>query len=264
MYRVSVEKLIGLLIFVMMTGCVSSPLESARQLMDRNDFASALELLEAEDFDSLDNENLSLRASIFFIENRISEGFADIHRIKQLEGDGKFRAAASLMRAASIMSREKSRTKEVITLLDSAVTLDPSRTSDAVNLCWQRGIEYLNSAGESGKRYIKFAARYDSNTLPRLRAHDIILSRRFEELEKTRNALPRYTEIGRNYFSQYGRFPVNVSEMQAAFPESGLTPRSGWEITLGGFEGKIVAMATARLDNSFGIKRGTVLIDGQD
>ncbi len=249
-----------LLVFV--GACRSTPFENAKQLANSHEYAGAIELLKAQDFDSTTLENLSLRAVALFAESRMVEGFQDIEKIIRLSDDGKYHAARVLVRAAKISSREKSRARDVVSLLDSAVAYDPSTTSDVVNSAWQRGLEYLNSSGDAGRLYINCAIKYDANTLGRLRAHDLILARRFEEMETMTKALPLYAEYGRKFLATFGKFPAGLLELQTAFPEAGLKGRDGWEITIGGREGRIAAEAAATLGNPYGIKRGTALVGG--
>ncbi len=252
----------SLLIFLCLSACQTTPFENAQQLAQQHEYAEALELLKAEGFDTTSIECLSFRAVAFFAENRTEEGFQDIERLNQLNHDGRFHAAKALVKAATVAGREKFRAIDVIALLDSAVAFDPSMTGDVVNLAWLRGIEFLNSSGDAGRLYLNCGIKYDSNLLSRLRAHDITLARRYDELSEMVKSLPAYAEYGRKFFTNFGKFPTNLLDIQNAFPEAGLRNREGWEITIDGRDGKIVALATSLLGNRLGIKRGTVLVGG--
>ncbi len=246
------------LVAMMFTACRTTPLENVQQLVNSHEYAGALELLNSQEIDSTDIESLSLLAISYFAETNMTEGFKQIDRIAGSGDDGRIQAATVLLRSGRIAAREKIRASDAVALLDSAVLYDPSTTTDVVGLAWQRGLEFLNSSGDAGRLFINCAIGHDSNTAGRLRAHDIILSRRYEELESVVASLPEMGALGNRYFTEFGKFPT-ILEIQSAYPEVGVRNREGWEITIDGREGKIVAIATASLGNKAGVKRGTVL-----
>ena len=246
----------------LLTSCATTPLENAQQLVYSHEYASALELLGSVDLDTTDIHSLSLRATALFVANRLDEGFQDIARMRAKGRDGEIHAASILMQSARVAAREKLRTTDVLKMLDSAMVLDPSVKNDVIGLVWQRGIEFLNYSGDDGYRMIEYGSKLDTGFLGRLRAHDIIMARRFEEFETMYRVLPTYSEYGRRYFTEIGGFPPNLATLQAAYPEVPLHEREGWAISFDGREGKIVALATAKLGNRAGVRRGTVLIGG--
>lgn len=246
----------------LLLACIRDPVDRAEALISGHDYAAALAILGGARTDSTNAEAARLRAMALLVEERAAEGFVELARFRRLEQDGAHAAAKVLLRAATAIAREKERAAEVILLLDSLMTLDPSLRESATSLAWQRGIEYLGLSGDAGFRLMGYAAGLDPDVLARLRGRDAALARRYVEMVAVEKTLPRYSEVGRLFFAANGRFPESLQEVLLAYPEEGLVGRAGWEIRFGGRQGRLAAEAHAALGNPWGIPRGTVLVGG--
>ncbi len=223
------------------------------------DFTGAMKILETTKTDTSNAEATNLRAVILFVEERPVEAFRELARARRIAGDGLRLSARAYLQAGNAIVREKDRCAEVTVLLDSAVTLDPGLRESAIDLAFQRGMEYLGMSGDAGYRLIKYADKLDPEAHVRLRGKDVALSSRYAEMSATDQGLPAVQQAAGGFLAQTGRLPATIEELRTLIQVSPMVARSAWIYSFAMNAPRVTVEARIRPGNPFGIPNNTML-----
>jgi len=252
----------ALFLFIFASGCLNNPLGEAEELIEGYDFKGALEVLDRMGEKGRDDERFHrLRALTLFVEGKMENGFEEIDTGDNLEGETREADAEILLKAATVLIREKKRIGDVIELLDSCFSCNLNMKERIVELLWKRGLEYMNVPGECGYQLFRYASEIDEKMMRRLRAHNRIFYSRYDEIDKMFIHLKLFDARVKRFKGDRGYYPHNFQELVS----SGLT--SGMVVTYKTWKVDIVSRgdddymltATALKNNPTGIPMGTVL-----
>jgi len=242
---------------------VDDPIDRAEDLIAGDNYAAALEVLDEVAGERANDSYVHrLRAMALLVEGKHDEGFAAIRQAVETNPNNRRPYGRTLLDAAGVIIREKDRCAEAARLLDSSLALDPGLAEQALAITWQRGLEYMNSSGDSGYRLIQFAARHDQRIVARLQAKDPVLGRRYSEMRRIDGILSSLANAADRFHARTGRYPVSLDELTENDPMAGANVhREDWQFELStDRDGRLRLTAEALQRNPHGVPAGTVLM----
>ncbi len=242
-------------------GCDDDPLERAENLIADYRFSEALDVLDELESAPVDSIHYHcLRALALFVEGRSSDGFAEIRSLHASipEADGE--SARTMLKAARVVVREKSRVREAIALLDSALVGDPGLKDEVLRLAWTRGVEYLSCRGDAGYQLMQFTIERDPLALGRLRGFNPNLAERYAEMETVKRQLDGLAARIDSFRARYGRDPRSLAELVRTAGATGMdTSRAGWRFALRWLDGELRVTAESKINRPHGVPWPTML-----
>lgn len=231
-------------------GCQTDILDLADSMIETYDFESAIELLDSLE---ITPENIGrvrlLRAKAHLISGDQMYAFSELTRHDESGSNNLHQSARVLLESARIVSREKNRTIEAISLLDSALAKNVNLKDDALSISWARGIEYIDLVGAAGLHYFTFSIKHDPKILGRLRGFNVQYARRYEELSKVDKMLKRLSTDLKAFIQRTNHKPKHLSQI---IGRNNLIvsyySRSGWDIQLETIDDtlRVVAIANTK------------------
>ncbi len=252
----------ALFLFIFASGCLNNPLGEAEELIEGYDFKGALEVLDRMGEKGRDDERFHrLRALALFVEGEMENGFNEISTSDSLEDDKREADAEILIKAATVLIREKKRIGDVIELLDSCLSYDINMKDQVDDLLWKRGLEYMNVPGDCGYQLFRYASEIDVKIMRRLRAHNRIFYSRYVEIDKMLIHLEQFDARVKRFKGDRGHYPHSFRELVSSGLTSGMVVTyKTWKVDVvsRGDDGYMLT-ATALKNNPTGIPVGTVL-----
>ena len=242
-------------------GCINDPLDYAESLIDEYNYTEAHEVLTGLSDSEVDPSRLhSLRARALFVEGYTSLGFEDLNASVENNYLNDYDCAETMLRAADVIIREKNRVREVVVLLDSSISRDPGVKNRAVDLAWKRAVEYLLMRGIDGYILMQFVIRHDPQMKSRLRAYNINLSKRYDDISEIDRRIHGWLDVLDDFYSSNERDPLSFNEFVTTMTPTRIdTVRDGWQFSMSTIEDTLRFIAKSRLKHPLGIQLGTVL-----
>ena len=242
----------------LLAGCGNDALNRAEKLVSAYDYKAALEVLEQIKGDAREDDRFRrLKALSLFVEGGTEQGFDVLgtENLVKRQAD-----ALVLLNAAKVIIREKNRCAEAIRLLDSCLVFNPDMRDEIIEITWSRALEYLSVRGDAGYYLIEYLNGIDEETRGKLRSHNRIFYRRYEEIRNTYHILDLIKLRVNLFKGEFYRYPTNFEELRDKRFMIGITIPKGWhlEISSEGSE-RFLLTAEALKDNIGGVPPGTVL-----
>ncbi len=260
-FGISVINIMRLILLILasvtvLIGCNNNHLHQAEQHIAQGNYLKALEQLNSQATD--DVHSRYLKALALFVEGKPDHAW---RVIDQLEPSDRAKCGETLLRAATIIAREKARYREVIQLVDSCIVIYPDIKDEALNVVWSRGIEYLDVKGDAGYWMLLFFEKYDTQMRKRLRGREPKIAKRFKDMDATYQQLRRIDNAVVSYRNSHGRLPPNLSALLLdERNHQSLLYLQGWDFdirpdSVNGYQ----VVAIAQLRHPVGVIAGTVL-----
>jgi len=266
---------------LLLASCANDPLNDVEGLIADYNFKGALNKLDELNGDYDDAaRSRRLRGLALLVEGRTDEAFAELDRTDEngLRTVGEDEAKI-LLRAASVIIREKDRYNEAITLLDSSISYDPSIQDEALELAWIKSLEYLEVPGVGGYYLVEFLTRYDTKTplklqrrnetIARIYKHSfrrtgnpkLVYSQRYEEMKRIIGDLELIGGAIERYRRVWKRMPVDLYELKNSGQLGTVSVnQKGWRLAMiNRGKGKYKVTATALKDNPGEVLIGTCM-----
>jgi hypothetical protein len=154
---------------------------------------------------------------------------------KGIEDDPDQREANSraIYEAVEAIIRQTERSREATMLLDTCISIDPSRMDDCAKLAWNRAVEYLEQATDAGYYLVDFLKRHDPQMLGRLRAGYGKLAKRYDEIVSVKEMLDLLQNNLEQHIRIAGSPPPDIEALQPT--PAGMKPgvlRKGWQFRI--------------------------------
>lgn len=244
----------------LLCGCDDNPLTRAEQLMAGFECREALGVLQSVGDAAGSDDYHRLLVEALVVEGRTDSAFGLIREIIAARPQLSSILARAVLNGVRAVAREKGRIGYALALLDSAVAISPESKSAAVDIAWERGLEYLAATGDQGLHLMRWANANDPQSEGRLRAFNPPLAARYAELDAVDRALNDAASAVGRFQILHSRPPGNFAELFAAFPEAHFdTARTGWTFSLIIQGDSAVLRAEAIPKHPAGIPWGTIL-----
>jgi hypothetical protein len=253
-----------LILVILLSGCTDHALDKAEQLIAAYDFKEALAVLDQIEAPPRDVERYRrLKALSLFVEGDADSGFAWLEQRAQVQPEVRQTDARILVDAARIIVREKNRCPEAIRLLDSCYSFNPDLKNEIVELAWERALEYLSlRGGNAGYQLIEFLTGIDESIGNRLRSHNRIFYRRYEEIRNLHQVLAALRTRVDMFIETYGRPPSNYAEFNRERFTLGIPLPKGWRFEIEpGAGSDCLLYGEALKDNPGGVPAGSIIED---
>ena len=256
-----------LLLFIAMqvgvSSCEYDLLNQAEDMISAYDFDTALELLQSIDTTEVDPFRLfQLRGFTNLIEGNTDSGFGDLSiadSMIQAPPNPRYETAKTLIRAATIIIREKNRSNEAMRILDSVIVCDPSLSESVNKLIWKRAIEYLGVPGTVGYDLIEYHKEKDKNVVGRLRGYNKYLSNRYREMKSVDTKLQRIYQASLEFRKMKRRYPISFREISETRLGVDIdTTHGGWMFRMSTQKDSILITAEVLRNNKEDIPSGTI------
>ncbi|MDP8227909.1 MAG: hypothetical protein P9M15_00485 [Candidatus Electryoneaceae bacterium] len=233
-------------------GCDDDPLMQVEGMIAQGNYRAALEMLDKDSLTDVRAQRLRILA--LFVEGYTDEGWIGLHQALASDSTNREVFAETLLRAASIIVREKKRCRESIVLLDSCIVLDPAKKDEALKLAFQRSFEYLAVIGDTGYWLMEFTIRHKPEMFGSLRGRNPIFAKRYEDIGKTFQLLHSTKAMIERLRRVDDAFTDDMTDLTRQMY------RSGWTFEIRNTDsGNYLITATVTGRHPLGIPEGTVL-----